>query len=127
VASRVERLAERGVTGDTGALQHLQHLALDQLDTAHDALGSAGGSRRAERAVQIVQYGDEIAQQRLVRVPDRLVPFALRPPLEVLGLRERPQQPVLLLLELLPQLLDRLAPRRIGDVRTMSFRLVHNS
>ena len=129
--TRVERLTERRVARDAGALQHLEKLALDQLDAPHDALGAAGRASRPERPVQVVEHRDEIAEQRLVGVADGLVPLPLRPPLEILRVREGPQQPILLLLDLLLQLLDRLRRtlrRRIGLERltVTNVRLVHN-
>ena len=97
--------------------------------TLEDA--AAGRASRPERPVQVVEHRDEIAEQRLVGVADGLVPLPLRPPLEILRVREGPQQPILLLLDLLLQLLDRLRRtlrRRIGLERltVTNVRLVHN-
>src|SRR5262249_17793030 len=131
VPGGIERLPQGRIARDAGPLEHLEELALDQLDAADDAFGPAGRPRRPQRPIEIVQHGDEVAEQRLVRVANGLVALPLRPALEIIGLRERAQQPILLLLDLPPELLDRLRPTLRGRsglerITITNVRLVHN-
>ena len=121
VPGRVEGLADRGVARDTRALEHLQQLALDELDALHEVRRGARGPRGVEGPVEVVEHRDQVTEQRLGRVLGELVALALGAPPRVLGVRERTEQAVVLLVELASELRD-LRPgslRRLGRRRPL--------
>src|SRR5688500_6346322 len=129
VTRGIERLSDRRVARDAGALQHAKKLALDELHPGHHAAGAGGGARGVERAVEVVEHGDEVAQERLGGVLDVVVAVALRPATDIVRVRERPQQAILLVVELAPQILELRFRRRrrpvVGAGGTVLVWLVH--
>jgi hypothetical protein len=114
-AGWIEALAEPRVARQPGALEHPQHLALDQLDALDDVGGPPGGAGRGQGAIEVVEHREQVAEERFRGELDVVLPVTLGPAADVVGLGQRAEEAVLLVLQLAAEPLD-LALRTGGSV-----------
>ena len=115
----IEGLPHRVERRDAELLEHAQQLALDQLDAGGDGGGAGLGLGRLQGALEVVEHGQDLAEQGLVGVAGVVLALARRALLGIVELGQGPQGPVLvrlglagLGLERLPQPPDLLRPPR---------------
>src|SRR5262245_3705129 len=94
----IERLAHRDERRDAELLEHAQELALDQLDAGRHGCRRGLAARGLEGPIEVVENGQELAQERLVRVPRVVFPFACRALARVVELGGRAEIALALLL-----------------------------